>query len=143
MPFNGMHGDTDAMRTAAKQMVASKPVVPAWSATEVVGTELPGVKAVNKAVHQTVLYSKGFAGTVSDGLDLFGQITLLCADEYDAQDTKGANDIARTAAATMPQTGLVDGLNQRDFYGNLPPNEWVDFEFEGDGKIDLTPKEGD
>jgi len=117
MGYNGMYGQTDDMRTAAGQLTEAKPALPPWTASPVPAGMMGGVTQVGSAVAGTVQRGQGFTQSVADGFDLFSQITLLCASDYDNSDTIGAESIARTAAANMAQVQAVDTVNQADYFG--------------------------
>jgi hypothetical protein len=143
MAYDGMHGHTDDMRTAAGSITAAKPVVPPWTGTPVQGNLMNGVKAVSTAVNDAVLRGQGFGKSAAEGFDLFSQIIHLCASEYDQSDAAGAAEIARAAAATPFQTDRVDFLNRggqydRDYYDYLRqhgrPEDFEGFTFPGDGR---------
>ncbi|TCC58279.1 hypothetical protein E0H73_28615 [Kribbella pittospori] len=125
------------MRTAAAQMEAAKPVAPAWTASPVTATMMAGVTAVNGGVAAAVQRGEGFAKTAADGFGLFSEITTLCANDYDHNDSTEAQNIARTSAASETQVHKVDELNQGRYFayvshygtpGNtdfkLPPDGW-------------------
>lgn len=137
MGYDGMHGHTGDMRTAATQIEAAKPVPPPWATSPVPATMLAGVATVNGGVAAAVQRGEGFAKTAADGFGLFSEITKLCANDYDHNDSTEASNIARTAAASETQVHKVDELNQSRYFayvghygtpGNtdfkLPPDGW-------------------
>ena len=137
MAYNGMHGQTDEMRTAASRITAAKPVAPVWGVSPIPATMMAGVKALNDGCTNAVQRGEGFVASVADGFDLFGQILQLCANDYDQNDTAGAQSIARAEAASLAQAGKVDELDRSRYFDHvshygipgdtnfvLPPDGW-------------------
>ena len=137
MANNRMQGQTDEMRSAATQMRDAKPLVPTWTGGQLRPAMMLGVGDVSTTANAAVMQAGGFGNSVREGFDLFSQITALCANEYDESDTAGAEQIARTSAASVIQQDRVDYLNERDYYDSLQhygrPEDFQGFRFEGDG----------